>query len=211
MTASDRDARIEQREAVVFGAGPRVEPLAREEFSEAAREIHERMVDAAAQATGRTPVDHVPEMVATMLRRPALFERISGLSMELLGGGRLSARDRELLILRLAWLCQAPFEWGEHVRLAKLVGIDSVEIERVQTGSSAEGWSEGDRALMRAVEELHDGAMISDETWAALAAHLDEEQLMEVPVLVGHYQTVAYFQNALRLRLEPDNPGLGAL
>jgi alkylhydroperoxidase family enzyme len=52
--------------------------------------------------------------------------------------------------------------------------------------------------------------MISDATWGALAQHLDEQQLIELPVVIGQYQAVAYYQNSLRLRLHSGNAGLSA-
>jgi alkylhydroperoxidase family enzyme len=127
-----------------------------------------------------------------------------------LAHGSIGIRDRELLILRNAWLSQAPFEWGEHVRIAKGQGITGVEIQRIIEGSSAPGWSEHDRALLRTVEELHQDAMISDATWTVLARTLDEKQLVELPLLIGQYLTIAYTQNSLRMRLRDGNEGLSA-
>ena len=77
-------------------------------------------------------------------------------------------------------------------------------------GSDAAGWSPLDAALLRAAEELHAESMIRDTTWADLAISLDERQLIELVLLVGHYKTVAYYQNALRFRLPAGNDGLFA-
>ena len=63
---------------------------------------------------------------------------------------------------------------------------------------------------MRATEELYEDAMISDATWATLAKRLDERQLIELPIVIGQYQAVAYYQNSLRLRLHDGNLGLKA-
>jgi len=168
----------------------------------------------AVHAAGTVPIDAqtsesaLPPMIATMLRHPGLFGRHVDISAELLRRGTLSARDRELVVLRVAWLCQAPFEWGEHVHIAKTAGISSEEIERITQGSDASGWSEHDRALLRAVEELRAAAMISDATWATLAQRYEERQLIELPLVVGQYQTIAYYQNSLRVSLHDGNVGL---
>ena len=113
-------------------------------------------------------------------------------------------------ILRIGWLCQAPYEWGEHVLIAKRLGIGSDEIERVTRGSLATEWSEHERAILRAAEELHENAMISAATWEPLSKQLDDRQLIELPILIGQYQAVAYYQNSLRLRLHNGNLGLKA-
>ncbi len=77
-------------------------------------------------------------------------------------------------------------------------------------GPDAEGLDEHENAILRAVDELHGDSMISDATWSALAKRLDERQLIELPIIVGQYQTVAYYQNSLRLRLHTGNLGLKA-
>jgi alkylhydroperoxidase family enzyme len=123
---------------------------------------------------------------------------------------RLSDRDQELAILRLAWLTGTPFVWGEHVRIGKKIGMTGEEIERVTLGSQAPGWSPHDAAVLRAVEELHGNAMISDATWAALAETLDAARLVELPILIGQYQALAYLQNSLRVPLWDGNDGLAS-
>jgi alkylhydroperoxidase family enzyme len=119
-------------------------------------------------------------------------------------------RYRELAILRIAWLCQAPYEWGEHVLVGKRFGLTSEDIARVIDGPNAEGLEPHDGAILQAVDELHRDAMISDATWSRLSQRLDERQLIELPIVVGQYQAVAYYQNSLRLRLHTGNDGLKA-
>ena len=201
---------VEAGEREVLGKPPRVPPLEGPEVVAAALENTGQLRNAASRGSAPVSLADVPEVVTTLLRHPDLYQRVSGLSIQLLGSGRLTARDRELAILRTGWLCQAPYEWGEHVRMAKAAGVTSEEIERLTQGSSAPGRSDYEAALIRAAEELNDDAMISDQSWQVLAQHLDEQQLIELPVLIGQFTMVAYLQNALRLRLAPDNVGLSA-
>jgi alkylhydroperoxidase family enzyme len=198
-----------ERQAQILGAGPRLAPLKPDEVAEAALQNTISLRKAASRAADVAMAD-IPELVFTLLRHPELDQRIADLSIQLLGHGSLSARDRELVVLRVAWLWQAPYEWGEHVTLAKAAGITSQEIERITEGSAAAGWNEHEAALLRAAEELKADAMISDATWATLSLRLDDKQLFELPVLVGQFTNVAFFQNGLRLRLEAHNPGLHA-
>jgi alkylhydroperoxidase family enzyme len=165
--------------------------------------------DGAAAATAAA-VSNLSEIMRTMLRHPDLFVREIDIGIQLLTQGALSNRDRELAILRIGWLCQAPYEWGEHVLVAKHVGVTSEDIERITRGSAAPGWSEHDQAILRAAEELFADAMISDATWATLSKRLDDRQLIELPTVIGQYQAVAYYQNSLRLRLHNGNLGLKA-
>ena len=148
------------------------------------------------------------EIIRTMLRHPDLFSRQVEMGIQLLGKGVLEPKDRELVILRIGWLCGAPYEWGEHVHVGKSCGLTSDDIERITLGSTANGWCEKDCALLKATEELYADAMISDATWAVLEKYLNEPQLIELPMVIGQYQTVAYYQNSLRLRLHKGNEGL---
>jgi alkylhydroperoxidase family enzyme len=152
----------------------------------------------------------LPEHHLVMLHNPELLRLQRDVGAYFLLHAKMAPRDRELAILRTAWLCQAPYVWGEHVAAGKQIGLTTGEIERVTTGSSATGWDMSDRAVIRAVEELIGDAMISDETWAILAETMTEDQLVELPVLVAQYQCVTYFQNSLRIRIRPSNPGLSA-
>jgi alkylhydroperoxidase family enzyme len=222
----------EQREARVLGDGPRIQALGVAHLTDELLQIMVRMsqinsliksrdrpslTDAITQDRGEMSqtemaerLTNLPEIMRTMLRHPHLFALQADVGIQLLGRGALSARDREMAILRIGWLCQAPYEWGEHVLIAKKVGITSEDIERITQGSAAAGWDDHERAILKAVEELYDEAMISDATWATLAQRLDERQLIELPILIGQYQGVAYYQNSLRLRLHEGNLGLKA-
>jgi alkylhydroperoxidase family enzyme len=226
------EASLEKREALVIGTAPRIDPLQVSELTEDLIRIVDRMIEVnralnsrekeiltglvtdqaagVASAQVSAQLANLPEIVRTMLRHPDLFAGQVDIGIVLLAKGRLTARDRELAILRIAWLCQAPYEWGEHVFVAKSLGFTSAQIERITQGSQAPGWCEHEQAIVSAVEELYDDAMISDATWATLSLCLNDQQLIELPVLVGQYQSVAYYQNCLRLRLHGGNLGLRA-
>jgi alkylhydroperoxidase family enzyme len=151
----------------------------------------------------------VPQMFAILLNNPALAKKLIPMAGYFITEGKMAPRDRELAILRNAWLMQAPYEWGEHVATAKRIGVlTSAEIEDVMTGSSAPKWKPHDRAVLKGVEELTDNSMISDPTWAELAEGMSKEQLVEFPILVGQYKAIAYLQNSLRMELRSVNPGL---
>lgn len=204
-------AQIRAREAEVLGKPPRIPPLDRTSVADEVQVATARLRGGVVGDVAPLPLEAIPEIMFTMCRFPDLWDRIMALSIQMQSEtGVLEPRDRQLAILRTAWLLQAPFEWGEHVRHSKKVGITSKEIERATAGSSAEGWSEHERAIMRAAEELRDNVFVSDATWEQLSKRLNDHQLVELLVLIGQFTTVAYLQNSLRLRLEPTNEGLAA-
>jgi alkylhydroperoxidase family enzyme len=89
------------------------------------------------------------------------------------------------------------------VRIALDGGIDRELIERVAAGPDAPGWDERQSLLLRAADELHGNARISDATWDGLARSFDEQQLIELPILVGQYHLVAFVLNSLGVEPEP--------
>lgn len=145
-----------------------------------------------------------------LARHTELYDAHMEVSKKLLSGCNLSIRDRELAILRIGWLSQAPFEWASHVKIGKESGITAEEIQWVIEGSSAASWDERERAILRAMEDLHFDSMICDETWSMLEKLFNDRQLIELIVLAGQYKTVAYLQNSLRLPLTPNKEGLTA-
>ncbi len=138
---------------------------------------------------------------ATLVRAPGLFRRWLPFGGKLLAG-KLPARDRELLILRTAWRCRAGYEWGHHVAIGLQSGLTRDEIDRVPEGPDG-GWPPTDAVLLRAADELHQEQRLADATWESLRARYDEQQLVELPMLVGHYHMLAMTLNSLGVELEP--------
>jgi alkylhydroperoxidase family enzyme len=130
-------------------------------------------------------------VTATVANHPKLAQAWLGFARHVLGDNSLPARDREILILRIGWLCQSEYEWGQHARLARTVGLTDDEIRRVSQGTDAAGWSDHDRALVRAADELRRDAFISNATWAKLDEAYSTEQLMDVVFTVGQYNLVS--------------------
>jgi alkylhydroperoxidase family enzyme len=163
---------------------------------------------------GRSPGNSKPgegsEVYRVMAHNPGLLRQFRTMMPFFMIDGVLPPRDRELAILRAAWMRQIPFVWGEHVVIGKRIGMTCEEMDRVAAGSTAPGWNAHDRAVVRAAEELVDDAMISDSTWEVLAKTLNEAQLVELPLLVGQYLTMGYYQNSLRIRMWEGNEGLFA-
>ena len=173
----------------------RLAPLTDDELTDEQRALLGMIDDRAAHATN---------IFRTLVRHPGLFRRFGPFGGKLLRG-RLSDRDRELLILRTARNCRSEYEWAQHVIIGRLAGLTDDEIAAVATGPDAPAWSDRDRALLRAADELHADHRIGDETWAALRSDFgdDERRLIEVPMLVGNYTMLAYTLNTLGVPVEP--------
>jgi alkylhydroperoxidase family enzyme len=189
--------------------GRRIEPLGPDEWDDEIQAIRE-LYEAHPKARELGPRPDPGPMFRVLVRNRPLFRAFIELTTALRHVQKLSDRQRELLVLRTGWRCQAPFAWGQHVRMSLQTGFTHEEIERVIAGPDAAGWTDDERAVLRAADELHDTGSIGDATWTALARFLDDDQLIEVPVVVGWYHVVAFTQTALDIPLEDGAPGLDA-
>lgn len=171
---------------------PRVDPLPVDEMEEELR-----------VQFGDGPILNI---FRTLAHHPKLMKRWLVFGNHVLGKSTLPARDREIAILRIGWLCGSEYEWGQHVVIGKRCGISDEEIERIADGPDAEGWGDVERAVLRATDELHADAFVSDETWAALGAHYDVQQCMDLVFAVGQYNLVSMALNTLGVQAESDLP-----
>ena len=115
----------------------------------------------------------------------------------------LPPREREILILRTGCNCQSEYEFGQHSRFRRSVGLTDEEISRVTLGPDADGWDAFDATLIRAADELHQDAFITDDTWSALAERYSTQQLMDVVFAVGQYHIVSMALNSFGVQFEP--------
>lgn len=181
------------------GAAPRIPPATRREL----KPIDVVVTRALGAATGGTP----PNVFTTLARHPRLFRRWLRFAGTLMPGGTLPRVDSELVILRVARNCGCDYELLHHERLAVLAGLDEAAVSRAEAGPSAPGWTQRQQLLLRAADELHDTRTVSDRLWTELAATFSDVELIELCMLVGHYEMLAMTLNALRV--QPDAPPSG--
>jgi alkylhydroperoxidase family enzyme len=143
-----------------------------------------------------------PHVFTTLARHRRLFRRWLWFAGALMPRGTLPRRDSELVILRVAHNTDSEYEREQHEQIGRAVGLSDEEIARVREGPGAAGWSERQAALLEASDELHANREIGDELWERLRAMLDERELIELCMLVGHYEMLAMTLNSLRV--QPD-------
>jgi alkylhydroperoxidase family enzyme len=155
------------------------------------------------------PGGGIPNIFTTLVRHPDLYEQFMPFGGQLLVGGRLPGEVRELLILRTARNTGSRYEWGRHLPLARAVGVTDADIDRIGEGPEAPGWTDLQKHLIRAADELNSDATMSDATWKGLAEHFGDAELIEIVMLVGQYHMVAFFLNTTGVELEPGFDGTG--
>jgi AhpD family alkylhydroperoxidase len=143
-----------------------------------------------------------PHIFTTLGRHRGLFRRWLWFAGALMPGGKLPREETELVILRVAHNTGCDYEWGHHERLGRRAGLSDEEIARVREASGAPGWSERRALLLRAADAMHADGKIGDGLWGQLSQVLDEVRLIELCMLIGHYEMLAMTLNTLQV--EPD-------
>jgi 4-carboxymuconolactone decarboxylase len=138
----------------------------------------------------------------TMARIPAAARGFLGWGRYVFRESGFDPRLRELAILRVGWLCRSGYEWTQHSRVAKGLGITDAEIERLKSASVTDGWDQVEQLVLMATDELHTNHHVSDPTWKALVKALGEERAMDVVFVVGHYTQVCMILNSFGIQVE---------
>jgi AhpD family alkylhydroperoxidase len=192
MTKEDEEVRNPQGVRSPTGslAEPRLSPLAPAQRTEEQRELLAAVLG-----------EDAPNLFSTLVRHPVLFRTWLPFCLHLLTDSAFPARERELLIIRTASLCGCAYELHHHVGLGSEVGLTDDELAAL-TGETPHRWSQRDRLLLAATDQLHVSHTIRETTWHALSELLNTEQLIELPMLVGHYALLAGTLNSLGVPLD---------
>jgi alkylhydroperoxidase family enzyme len=166
----------------------RLQPLPADQWDEATRQALSAMRGA-----------ETNNALSTFAHHPALAKAFLRFNVHLLTSSTLPTRIRELAILRVAHRRNAPYEWAQHVRIAKNEGITDDQIAAVRRGEAVDDF---DRTVLIAVDELDEKSELSDQTWAALGERLDVQQRMDFIFTVGCYALLAMAFNTFGVQLE---------
>lgn len=175
----------------------RIEPLEATQWSDSAKQSMQPFVDAQSDFN----------IFKTMTNHPELMRRWMVFANHVLFKSSLPFREKELLILRIGYLCKAGYEWGQHVQVARKGGVSDDDIRLAKTGPDTPGINEVDSLLLTAVDELHEDSFIGDSTWHALAEHFDTQQMMDIVFTVGQYNLVCMALNSFGVQLDEGLPG----
>lgn len=158
---------------------------------------------AAAEAAG------IPTMMAPLnvfrmlLHHPSLAKALSDLLSTLLWQPKLEPRLRELVIMRVGWVTGSVYEWTQHWRIARQIGMSEADILGVRDWQSYDGFGAADRAVLAATDETLATGVISAATWAECARHIGGvEQLLELVVAIGNWRLFSSMLRSLEVPLE---------
>ena len=151
---------------------------------------------------------------------PALQRYVKCFLETFLVDGQLDPRLRELVILRIAWLCEQPFEWSSHYRLARRLEVADDDVLATRIGPAAPRFGPTERTLLTAADEVVELGRITEETYARCRVVLgdSEASALELLHLAAGYRMMATILSTTRPPLAdaglelwpPDGVGPGA-
>jgi len=166
--------------------------------------LRERLKGADRYFSGATDAPRMPNVLGILGHHVRLGSGWLAYNSVLLNEPALDPRHRELMILRVAWRTGARYEWAQHVRLAKRVGITDEEIDAIAGSPEADTWAPVEHDLLAATDQLLDRYNIEATTWSRLSEHFDEPRLLELLFVVGSYLCLALVFNSVGLELDPE-------
>jgi alkylhydroperoxidase family enzyme len=172
---------------------PRIPPLALDTLTPEQTEAL-----ASVTAPNRPPLN----IFRTLARAPDALRAFLAWGTYILRNNSLPPREREIVILRIGYLCRSGYEWTQHVAISLRGGMSDAEIAAIKQGAGASIWSPADAALLNACDDLHARQFVSTENWRALAAHFSERQCMDAVFTAGQYTQVSMMLNTFGVQLD---------
>ncbi len=125
--------------------------------------------------------------------------------MMLLVQGKLDRRLRELVIMRLGWATASEYEWAQHWRVARELGIPHEDLLALRDWRSSDRFGDADRAVLAATDETLETGTISPETWELCRAHVGgTEELLELVAAIGCWRMISSLLRSLEIPIEAE-------
>jgi alkylhydroperoxidase family enzyme len=126
------------------------------------------------------------------------------LGSSILSEQKLSAKLRELAILRVAKLSPAHYEWVQHVPIAKMTGATDEQIAALDCDDvTAACFDAIEKLVLRFTTEVVRDVRAADATFAEMKSHFSSQEIVELILAVGFYMTMARLMETTDLDIEP--------
>jgi 4-carboxymuconolactone decarboxylase len=178
---------------------PRIPPLPRAEWTDEARDVFAYWEGPVARENGSRS-----NTMRTLAQHPRLAIASLDFGKYILIETKLTARQRELIVLRVAWRYRSEHQWTHHVLSGRKIGMTDAEFSALQQLGTGAVWTVQEQALIDAVDQLCTKGQIDDATWALLATAHDRRTLMDMLYAIGLFTMNAWAFNAMGIELEPD-------
>ena len=177
---------------------PRMAQVRPEEFTEETRDFLNRWSGGSFKDSDSNPV------LKTFAHNPLVAGLFSSFNIHLLTTNSLPVKQRQIAIMRTAWITRAVYMWSSHLNTSLRAGLDDAMFEPLKHGAGHPYFTPFENTVIRATEELVANRTIGAENWAALTAEWDDRQMLDFMFTVGCYVTPAAIMRATRVQRDPD-------
>ena len=115
----------------------------------------------------------------------------------------LSKRSREVVILTVGAVWQAPYELYAHCAVARHVGLSDDAVRTLADGGLPKDLTEAEAVVHRVARALSLEHRLDEALYREAEALLGAEGIMETVILTGIYHTVCAILNALGYQRPP--------
>ena len=142
------------------------------------------------------PIDEV------LLHAPQIADGWNSLLGSIRRGSALPADLRELVILRIAVLNGARYEWESHLADAKAAGLGQAQLDALHGPGPTDPavFSDAQQAVFQLADVMTREVNVPDELFAELRARFDLPELVELIAAVAAYNMVSRLVVALAVR-----------
>jgi alkylhydroperoxidase family enzyme len=177
---------------------PRMPPVRPEDFTEETRAFFGRWTGGIFSNADKNPV------LLTFAHHPKLAEVFSQFNIHLLSTSTLPVKQRQIAIMRTAWICKANYMWSSHLNTSVVCGLSPDMFRPIQVGADDPYFTEFERTVIRATEEIVRDRKISDTNWQALMAEWNNQQMLDFLFTVGAYVAIAGVMRSTGAQRTPD-------
>lgn len=176
----------------------RMPQLSPEEFPDQVKAMFARWMQGPFKDADKNPV------LRTFAHNPLLADLFSSFNMHLLLTSTVPVRERQIAIMRTAWICKVRYMWSSHLRTSLAFGLEPELFRPLQVGAADPYFTDFERAIIRATEELVNDRMIGEANWRTLSAKWDQAQLLDFMFTVGAYVLTAGVMRSCGIEREPE-------
>ncbi len=119
-------------------------------------------------------------------------------------GRKLDPKLRELAILRTGIVGDSKFEYSQHLKVARAVGVTEEKLAAIKGWTTSDLFAPVERAVMAAADEILSRNLVEDATFAALRTHLSDAEILELFVVIGLWRMHGLIVRALHLEYDND-------
>jgi alkylhydroperoxidase family enzyme len=178
----------------VAPAKPRIAPVLEAQWTDAQKQL----------VVKHAGSGYVDNGLRTLLNLPELFDGVMPYTNYLTNDSSLAPRQRELLVMRAAWLAGNQLLWAVHAPLARTAGMSAEEIRRIAQGPDASGWDPFEATLLRLADQLYRNSSVTDATWQALGARYTLFNLMDAVETANHFIVLSIVYNSFGVQPDAD-------